>query len=153
MKVSILMLIVLTSCGKHHKDPRTNHVTNEAFTSHIKSFENVYGNKIGDIPVYFKDQDGNIAGVCLAWTTGEKAIEIDEVEWGYLSDKQQEQLIFHELGHCKLGLEHNDNYRYDATGYRLCPSSIMNPSVFSDYSIDNCYIPEFSQYTKELFKR
>lgn len=153
MKVSILIVIMLTSCGRHHVDPRINHNTNQVFLPYIKSFENVYGHKISDIPIEFKDQDSDIVGVCLIWKTGEKAIEVDEIQWNYLSEKQQEQLIFHELGHCQLGLKHNDNYRYDITGYKLCPNSIMNPNIFSDYSIDNCYIPEFNEYIKELFKK
>jgi hypothetical protein len=152
-KTLVLSLLLLVSCGKHHKDPRTNHSTNAEFRSYINVFESNYGRHIGDIPIYFADAKDNIAAQCLKWTTGEKAIEVDQVEWSWLSEEQRQQLIDHELGHCELNLEHNDKYKRDITGYYLCPSSIMNPNVFSDYAIDNCYVPDHAYYMRELFKR
>lgn len=153
MNKTLVLCLLLVSCGKQHQDPRTNHSTDEEFISYIRVFESNYGKHIGDIPINFKDQDEDTAGECVIWSTGEKEIQISQNTWSVLSEKQRQQLIDHELGHCELNLEHNPEYKRDNTGYFICPVSIMHPNVFNDYSIKNCYVPDNDYYIDELFKR
>jgi len=54
------------------------------------------------------------SGQCVTQANGQRSIRIDRGYWGRVSTLKQELLIFHELGHCYLGLRHNDEK--DASG-------------------------------------
>lgn len=58
--------------------------------------------RIGEIP------EPNVIGQCSWNQTHVHNILVDEDYWRTASDLQREFLMFHELGHCVLGLEHND---------------------------------------------
>ena len=66
-----------------------------------------------------------------------------------MSEERRQELIFHELGHCELNLDHDETYNETDN----CPTSIMNPFVFGDYGVDNCYTPKFNYYINQLFGR
>ncbi len=71
--------------------------------------------RIGEI------SEPNVIGQCSWNQTHVHNILVDEDYWRTASDLQREFLMFHELGHCVLGLDHNDSA--DARGN--C-SSIMS---------------------------
>ena len=159
MKASLLLsLMLLSSCGnpfslikdlRKHTDPRPTLTTNPMFIKYINEFEAEYGRTIGDIPINFAFiSKPQTAAWCNEWDYGEKNIEVSESHWNNMSEKRRQELIFHELGHCELNLDHNENYESDS-----CPTSIMNPYVFNDYGVDNCYTPKFNYYMRQLFGR
>lgn len=65
--------------------------------------------KVGDIPINFGDTtDPNYDGVCLVYADDTKEIIIRESWWNKAHALQKEMLVFHELGHCRLGRTHDD---------------------------------------------
>lgn len=50
----------------------------------------------------------NVAGVCETAGTGERTIRVDDIFWEQSDEWGREFVIFHELGHCVLGLGHRD---------------------------------------------
>ena len=59
------------------------------------------------------EQRGTL-GQCKSFSDGSKQIVIDQPFWNSASDIEREYVVFHELGHCLLGRDHNDEK--DATG-------------------------------------
>jgi hypothetical protein len=160
MKASLLLsLMLLASCGnpfnlhkdvRKHVDPRPTLTTNPIFIKYINEFEAEYGQTISDIPVNFAfiSEPQTIAW-CNEWDSGEKSIEVSESHWNSMSEERRQQLIEHELGHCELNLDHDETY----DPIDNCPTSIMNPYVFGNYGITNCYLPKHDYYMRQLFKR
>ena len=73
---------------------------------------------------------------------GHKDIVIKQPYWNTLGDYGREQLIFHELGHCALNRDHDNNKDiYD------CPMSIMYQFTFGD---TDCYPPYRNELLQEL---
>lgn len=93
----------------------------------------------GDLSTSVSAVEGShVAGLCqeaLAPT-----ITIDPVQWKLLRDNEQEELVFHELGHCLLHRAHTSEV--DQYGN---PLSIMNPVLFSNYEYRRAML------LKELF--
>ena len=154
MKNILIFSLMLVSCGKYYADPRAILTTDAAFTPYIKDFETLYGKKINNIPINFGNT-ANVAfiAVCRKWSDFEKDIIVKKEVWNMLSKEQKQELIFHELGHCELNLEHISNYTYNVNNPYICPISIMNPQVFNDYSISYCYNANINYYTNKLFNR
>ena len=163
MKKSLLLMALLycqvfafSGCAKDEKDPRDIRITNEEFLPYIKKFETEWGKSVGDIPIGFKDiNDGDTIGICWTWQ-GENTyhqIEIDEKWWKdpNTNENNKINLIFHELGHCALNLDHNDNV-HSLGGLPLAPmvpDSFMNEEVFFGDEPSESY----EYYVDELFNR
>lgn len=90
------------------------------------------------IEIIFMELDHN-DGLCY---TKNKRIYIDKRKWGMKNYVQKKVLIYHELGHCILNLEHNNMKN------NFCPESIMHPYCVS-YS--RCYEDKWDDYLEELF--
>jgi len=56
------------------------------------------------ITAYFSKLEEEIAGYCIP----EFGILINEKLWSSLGPFQKKELMFHELGHCVLGLDHSE---------------------------------------------
>ena len=82
-------------------------------------------------------------GLCTTEGDEPPLIEIDAVEWYKFTDAEQEELLFHELGHCLLNRDHDETYLTNNI-----PSSIMYPDVIRN----DIYIKYRAYYWKELFK-
>lgn len=81
-------------------------------------------------------------------------IYIKKSYWDKASLSGREELIFHELGHCLLGMNHDtsivqarDYSTGELLGYDL-PASIMSPNVLWD----KAYEQNREQYIKQLFR-
>lgn len=150
MKILIIVsTLLLASCGQldNIKDPRPILTTNEAFKPYIKRFESFYGKSIGDIPVNFATLNNDFVGACNVWGSGHKNIEVDFNHWNTLNESQKEILIFHELGHCVLELDHVKSSNNE------CPKSIMRANLFNVWEIDSCYTFNYENYINELFSK
>ena len=84
----------------------------------------------GDVPGKFVDKmEGDDVGVCETKTLGGKVlwkrVSILRSAWDSYSADLRKELVFHELGHCVLGLEHDETLGSDGR-----PESIMFPRVF-----------------------
>jgi hypothetical protein len=105
-------------------------------------WEGIYGVEV-KINIYFDDLKGNTVGTC--YTGDEDKIVLDREFWDQSSDLGREELIFHEFGHCLLGLGH-DNTLTVINGKQI-PKSIMYP-----YTIGDNIYGEFQQYYREELK-
>ena len=140
MKIDLFIILVvmfssLSSCSKQ-ADPRTIYGIDPEFAIFVEKFEEAYGRDIGDMPMGFVDQKDDVVGRCRVFY-GKKEFSQIEIDRGYWNDpstgyKNKLNLIFHELGHCVLGLKHTEErVQYEKQGMTfLVPKSFMYPSVF-----------------------
>jgi hypothetical protein len=152
------VLLLSVSCGtpmgadmiyESTSSIRQYHVTNEDLIPYVNRFKEKYLEhggalvvKIEDIPVNFGDT-GTKVGVCLIYTNGEREVLVDLAWWDNQSSRRRELLIFHELGHCALGRDHQDR-KVEGSDYS---SSIMNSVLMSERH----YQKFLSPYQFELF--
>lgn len=170
-KLTILLILsfIFTSCGanlnKHTKESsgtRMFATTDSTFSAYVKKFEeegrNYYGANfsVGDIPINFGDtQDENYDGVCIKYTNGAKEIIIKK-EWWDARDNvtSREMMIFHELGHCRLDKDH-DNELIPTEDGTIVKTSLMNavlPATSTYITYKAGYLAELFQNTKEVLK-
>ncbi len=71
-------------------------------------------------------------------------IMIDEDYWDTSTPLEREQLMFHELGHCILGADHDDSVDENNE-----PTSLMNSYVVHD----KIYSKHREEYIRKLFAR
>lgn len=153
MKILLLTLLLLTSCGKVINDVLVkdnepdHHETHPDFYPYIDLFEKYYG-QIKTPIIYGNAKDNQSwVGVCTKWSNSNYTeITIDKEYWDNASETAREQLILHELGHCEFNKGHNDKRMYD------CPESVMTTYVFSYYELTNCFEPNFKYYIDKLLE-
>lgn len=116
---------ILSACGGYRSTPTAIQVTD--IKVYMDRFASTYNIDISYIPANFEKQDGNAVGMCLEWSNGTREIHIDPDYWNKVGEYGREELVFHELGHCALGLEH-DNTLLDSG----IPTSIMYPYAFGE---------------------
>ena len=77
---------------------------------YAKEFSELCGVSVAS-PIFFKEQPEGVLASCttLPFRQG-KWIEVDPKHWKELSDTAKRWLIFHELGHCELGLDHSVSF-------------------------------------------
>jgi hypothetical protein len=127
---------------------RPNKPSDPAFQSYVDEFKYYDNVKSIDVPVYFANLPTGEAGVCHYFRIGNGPIrwgyvEIDQTYWGEISEYQKINLIFHELGHCVLGRDHEPW----GNSVMMCPSSFMYYMVLSTECIQNNY----DAYIQEMF--
>ena len=84
-------------------------------------FDSVYKTKTNTLfEVYYSKVS------TLGFCTEDNHIQVNLFHWRKLSQLDKVWLVFHELGHCVLGLDHNTEL--NSLGY---PKSIMYPIMFS----------------------
>lgn len=113
-----------------------------AFSKHIKTFEQLSNKKV-DTGIRFGKLPKGTLGACYTLSGN---VRIAKKTWHQLKPLVQEALIFHELGHCLLGREHQTNFTIRFSDG--CPDSLMYP-----YLIRSCYIKHRNYYIKELFDK
>ena len=150
MKVSIVAIsiasLMLMSCGRQPVrkfDSGLDEYVNRFETigkMHVMDLEA----KFGTIPNDPNDQY-KIVGLCTRYE-GDPVphIIIDTAFWNTALDRQREELMFHEMGHCVLNREHRNDVGKDG-----CPMSIMNWETVSVVCLE-----KYTQYYyDELFGR
>lgn len=147
---TLLLILFLSSCSQSgqldniknptNRDPKKHNNVDPVFKPYIAEFESYYNVNIMEMPINFANLENRKVGVCYAWSSGHREIEIDRGQWeNELTEDQKSVLIFHELGHCELNRDHRDDLREDG-----CPESIMNWILTKDYCI--------KRYKKEYFE-
>lgn len=88
--------------------------------------------------------EGKLAICFNSETLSSNQIYVNRHSWVDLDDLEKELLIFHELGHCKLGRDHHD--AVNSCGHNL--------SIMSTYLINGNFYRQFKkELLTELFKR
>lgn len=131
----MFIAMLLTACGTAPtsidvKEPTHGYrptVVHAELAPLVDKFKDLYKIQF-NIRVEFFDLDSPSAGMCYSWSNGHREIDIDQEEFEYMDEYEQEILVFHELGHCILNRGHDDT---DYAGDWIGPNSIMNPYIFS----------------------
>lgn len=124
---------------------------------YVKEFESLYGKKTENISITFTSFLGSsVVGICQSysknggWYKG-KVIKLDRDYWNESSESLKEILVFHELGHCELERDHEDDlivYTHD--GKKV----FMSKSIMNSYIINETnYIENRTYYVVELFSK
>lgn len=135
-------------------DPRASTVVEPEFQPYLEAFEKECGCIVDYVPISFDEINPEHAGECQNYTTvieDYQEIFIQQSWWNlYTTPAIREMLIFHELGHCALLRDHNEDMFEIETG-ELVPESIMYstiPSIPTDY-----YLAHRATYIDELFSQ
>ena len=163
MRKPLLLALLLASCRQGPKDfvikefdgpdPRSGAKTTPELQVYVDRFEQDFDVVVGDIPVSFVDEfedNPGVAGICYHWTKGNKSYREIKIKRSYYDmvkhyDLKVEQLIYHELGHCRFDRKHNNERRDDGS-----PASIMRWHLFNSYEIFKFYDPDRDYYLDEL---
>jgi hypothetical protein len=100
-----ISLLLLTACSGFE---RTGYIDPE-FIPYVELFEEYKGNSIGNMDIVFEIHKRPKVGVCH-YAVEMRTIGIDPTYWKSASPARKENLIFHELGHCDLNLNHTEEY-------------------------------------------
>jgi hypothetical protein len=160
----LLVLILLLSCGtnyaedlvnKKEEDPRPHKDSgiDERLQDYVNSFTIVSGISVNIPIVIEKINDGDKVGLCYTWEGKKTYNEIVVDKPFYYRNRKDfskmEDLVWHELGHCVLGISEHDDSRFPDD--IQCPNSIMNSNVFNSFEMDNCYTKYKKHYEEDLF--
>jgi hypothetical protein len=156
---AFMAITLFSSCGLKLKDHNQKEGTREvdttdpAFNSYVQKFESKGKTQtgdsnfqVGDIPINFKELgSGDVQGVCNEYTDGTKEILIKKSWWDSVDEGFRESLLFHELGHCRLGRTHNDDMIQ--VGSNQYKASLMHSYIVEspDYTLHQ------NDYFRELF--
>ena len=144
------MLLLLTSCGDYLLDEgvriidgETNFIIDDSNRcTECMFMQDQFKSELAinsiDVPIGFAEFEDSKAGICYLYKNGEPAyIKINREIWDTLTKAVKLTLIYHELGHCHLGLDHIEDYDViDDTEYvssSLIKLSIMHPSIMSPF--------------------
>ena len=164
--------MLISSCGiplplqkdlivKDVRSVRQFSKSDPAFASYIQEFEvrgkvilNDGSFSVGDVPINFGDTENEtFQGVCFEYPDGKKEIIIKKSWWNGVDKNYRESLIFHELGHCRLGRDHRDEkVSHDGVQHKisLMNSIIISPIKYKEYK-EQYQIELYTKETTELF--
>lgn len=138
--------------GVSTKKHDSTHPEIQPFVGHFEQYGRSELNdpsfRVGNIPLNFgTPSNSSHDGVCLIYSDGTKEIIIRKSWWDNANQMSRKVMVFHELGHCRLGRKHNDEtYMVKNTTYK---ASIMNPVIPNSYD----YGMYRDGYIKELYTR
>lgn len=125
--IIILTLLTLTACNE---ESRKHNTTNQEFQRYVDQFkldhETVLGSSVSfDVPINFESlTKSNTTAECRTYPNGTKEIYVSKTAWESLDAYDRMGMIYHELGHCVLGRDHDNEY------INLKKASIMNENIW-----------------------
>lgn len=153
MRFILVIGLFLVGCASPIKFEKHLSVSVE-FTPYIISFQEhaaQYGQnvRIDDLIVRFNDKlnGTETIGLCTTDRYETPIIDIQPDHWYNQNEYGRQVLMYHELGHCVLGLDHDDSFIYSSVSGRNVPNSIMYPNYFWVQS----YFENHDHYLKQLF--
>lgn len=87
------------------------------------------------------ERDG-VLGQCHYSEQAPNIVEVDDEFWAGASDLEKEYVVFHELGHCVLGRNHNDDRNTDGTCSSIMQSGLTTCRVSYNSSNRTLYLDE-----------
>lgn len=138
--ICLVLILFLIGCSEFKKPVRDVDPELEVYVSDFEKRFNIavnYSVKLASLP-------GTTIGMCYGFKSSFPSVEID-IEF-FNANKHVfiiiQHLIYHELGHCSLRLDHDHSFLEN--GY---PSSIMFPSFFGGFTY---YRNNIEYYFNEL---
>jgi hypothetical protein len=152
MRYAIILSLFLCSCNRRLEHKPVVDI-NPAFQGLVDEFvaESQHQSRpisITDLVIRFTNElTGETLGECFNYHGQQtNMILIDVQDWPNESDEYRRIVLFHELGHCILNLEHDQTGRVQG-GY-CTPTSIMWPYVINE---TNMYVENWGTYMVDLF--
>lgn len=155
MPIRFLIVIIFISTLNMCCSVRPNYISVDAgLQSYVTSFVTEYQNRVNSnyklqaLDVHFVDvmpssMAPGVVGLCSTSPTDVPHISVLASYWQNIPEATREELMYHELGHCVLGLDHRT-----AVDSNNVPLSIMYPYVL----MSNVYNSSTKQpYLVELF--
>ncbi len=147
-KYVIATWIALGFCAATMQGCGRQPIIDSALQPYVDRWNSIYEEKVTVDVVFGGKQafQGNVVGMCLNTTE----VVIDRDYWDRSLDQGREELVFHELGHCVLGLGHDRNevIRVDDIGNnQVLYRSIMYPATFGNTPM---YNDNHSYYVDQL---
>lgn len=166
----LIFVTSLSSCGlplhrdlvvKNKGEVRQFSSTNPLFNNIVSQFEQAgrqySGNSqftVSNVPVNFGNTENEkFEGVCFSYPDGTTEVIIREAWWNSASQALKESLLYHELGHCVLGRDHdNETFSVDGTTHKasMMNSVIVNSSKYTSYKAG--YLTELFTYSKQVLQ-
>lgn len=108
-------------------NPPNEFTIHEDFKNYVTAFEQEIGDKV-EINISYSPQEYPTIAICYYYYNSPERnyIEVDQDSWNNSIESAREEIIFHELGHCILGRDHDNNMIKEYS----VPKSIMYPYVF-----------------------
>lgn len=139
--VSGMLIITLTACS----DQRTEGV-DERLQPYFDRFQVALGVSVGGLVGAIENLSPGIAAQCELPSGSPRVVRFDNARWNVGGDSYKEQVVFHELGHCIMNLDHDP-----AIAPNGCPVSIMYPVVFGvSFGGLPCYFYHKAEYYDQL---
>lgn len=120
-----------------------------AFVKYVKEFEAYYGYEIDNMEMRFQTipEPETLAYCYIDYAQGLKIMVVDPEYWQMATETRREITIFHELGHCQLLRNHNNDYT-QIKDFEI-PKSIMHSHPGNIPALH--YLVNRRQYINELF--
>jgi hypothetical protein len=132
--LALALAVIATGCNRDSDHTPTVQIHADAaqYVSRFVTEAAAHGRNvvISDLILEFGSVDGapgdansGARGVCNIAYGQTPVITLSRDAWDRSSDAEREELVFHELGHCILGLTHVGGINADGI-----PASVMNPT-------------------------
>jgi len=114
----VWLLLICVSCGVKtpEESPPISTTNNGIFVdAELEPFYDTFMQKMDcfnkkpgytSLTMGISSEPLEVAGYCQKYNTGEAIIVVDGATFRAINDVNRERIIYHELGHCALGLEH-----------------------------------------------
>lgn len=140
------LFLVLMGCGQiEFRQPVS---VDPQLAPYMATFSQEIGVSSDGISANFADTEdqvnplGETIGECVTYSDGTRIIQIDTGYWKTAAPGSKKELMYHELGHCALFLQHINTFKSDT-----CPVSIMWQFEFGE---SPCFASETAYYISEL---
>ena len=140
--IKYLILFILIGCGADKLDfPEFS--TDEDYSFYLNQFKDDYYRFTGveinqEVPLHLTDtalNETNSPGQCLSFKRSKFVyVSINKARWDTMSDNYKKTLVYHELGHCLLGLEHGEG------------GPIMNSSLSPSFFVEEWHLKELFSF-------
>lgn len=162
--LALLILTLTTACGIQNEESKQSQAIDSDLRPYLDKFvsygsQNGVGLNTSSLTMTFSESmpassnGGTVIGYCQRTLKGPNVV-IRTSYWNTASVSNREQLVFHELGHCLLGLSHNDStesapvWGAPSMIANGVPSSIMNTFHFGS----TLYSGNRNEYVNRLFR-
>lgn len=150
MRRIFLTALLLTGCGA---GPSPHNIIDKEFNKFIEQFYKDVGMWFGGSIVLSSDAEfiANVVGTCdyTQLTSKKNTVRIKASFYNKATKETKTALLYHELGHCALGLDHDSRIIFNSYDTMSdCPNSIMHPTLVSD----ECIKANWQHYIEELRK-
>jgi hypothetical protein len=141
--VRVLAILSLTACAnegkiKYYQTDEIRFIA-EKFESEIKHIDNIVITIVNSIEPSKANKEFYAIGQCQISNEHAPTIILLKEYWEEANYNEKESLLYHELGHCVLMLDHDASKNEDGR-----PLSIMYPSQLFEYWYDS-YRQEYIQ--------